>query len=670
MVEPPDNPSLLRRVKTLVIGAPRNLSDRAIGHKLSLIAFFAWVGLGADGLSSSCYGPEASFLALHEHIYLGLFVALATAITVFVISQSYSQIIELFPSGGGGYLVASKLLSPRVGMISGCALLVDYVLTITVSVAQGVEALFSFLPGPFQEHKLVAKVAVIFILTVMNLRGVRESIAPLIPIFLIFLLTHAFAIVYAIGWHGRDFGPLVQRVGSDVQQTYSQIGLWAMLVLVMRSYSMGAGTYTGIEAVSNGLPILREPRVHTGKRTMTYMWISLAFMALGLMIAYLLFGVGPEQDKTLNAVLLTRMASGWGAGGNVFVVVSLISEAALLFVAAQTGFLDGPRVLANMALDRWFPTRLSMLSDRLVTQNGVLLMSAAAAVTLLATGGSVEYMLVLYSINVFITFTLSQLGMVRHWWSGRNTLEKWRRRITVNGMGLFMTAFILVWVVAEKFFDGGWATLVVTGSLVVMVSLIRRHYHRGAAAMRRLDDLAKVTFPAASEDSPVPPLPVPFDPTAKTAVLLVNGFNGLGVHALLNVIKFFGETFKNFVFVQVGVIDAGNFKGADEVEHLQAHVAGEVNRYVRVMRSQGYYAEGYPSVDNDIVDGIVKVAPQIQERFPQCVFFGGQLVFARETFFTRLLHNNVAFAVQRRLYHQGIPFVVLPVRVLPEGNVK
>src|SRR6266511_4167047 len=151
-------PSFLRRVKNIIIGGKHNIDDSSIFHKLSLIAFFAWVGLGADGLSSSCYGPEEAFLAFHGHIYLSVFVALMSGITVFVIAASYSQIIELFPSGGGGYLVASKLLSPTAGMVSGSALLIDYVLTITISVASGADALFSFLPQTLLPYKLTLSI--------------------------------------------------------------------------------------------------------------------------------------------------------------------------------------------------------------------------------------------------------------------------------------------------------------------------------------------------------------------------------------------------------------------------------------------------------------------------------------------------------------------------------
>ena len=256
---------------------------------------------------------------------------------------SYSQIIELFPSGGGGYLVASKLLSPTFGMFSGCALIVDYVLTITVSVASGADAVFSFLPVEWYPYKLEFAIAGIMVLTILNLRGVKEAVAPLIPIFLIFVITHAFVIIYAPITHLTNVQEVVKTTMSDVHNVSAKMGFAGMLLLILRSYCMGAGTYTGIEAVSNGLPVLREPRVRTAKRTMRYMAISLAVMVMGLMFAYLLYRVEPQSGKTLNAVLFEHVTGDWGDRSKTwFVIVTLASEAMLLFVAGQTGFLDGP----------------------------------------------------------------------------------------------------------------------------------------------------------------------------------------------------------------------------------------------------------------------------------------------------------------------------------------
>ncbi|MFA6142211.1 MAG: APC family permease, partial [Candidatus Omnitrophota bacterium] len=447
--------STFNRIKGAIIGKARSLHEPGLFHNISLIAFFAWVGLGADGLTSCCYGPEEAFLALKAHIFLGIFVALATAATIFIISASYSQIIELFPAGGGGYLVASKLLSPSLGMVSGCALLVDYVLTIALSIASGTDALFSFLPQSFHSYKLAVAMIGLLALVLLNLRGVKESVLPLVPIFLIFLATHVFVIIYALVTHLSDFGAISSSIGVEVKSTSAELGIVGMLLLIMRAYSMGAGTFTGIEAVSNGIPILREPKVHTAKKTMSYMAISLAFMAGGLMIGYLLYKVQLTPGKTLNAVLLENVTAGWDPQwGYIFVLITLISEAVLLCVAAQTGFLDGPRVLANMAQDRWFPFQFALLSERFVTQNGVLIMGGAALVLITLSRGSVKFLVVLYAINVFITFFLSQLGMVRHWWAERDKARGWLKKLSINGIGLILTAFILATMITVKFHEG------------------------------------------------------------------------------------------------------------------------------------------------------------------------------------------------------------------------
>jgi amino acid transporter len=658
--------SFLHRIKHLIIGGKHDIEDRKIFHTLSLIAFFAWVGLGADGLSSSCYGPEETYLALQGHHYLSIFVAIMSGLTVLTIAASYSQLIELFPTGGGGYLVASKLLSPTVGMVSGSALLIDYVLTITISVASGADALFSFLPLSWVPYKLLFALFGVAVLTVMNMRGVKESILPLVPIFLTFVLTHVFIIGYAVIMNMGALGDIATATKADVMQAHSELGLAGMLLIVLRAYSMGAGTYTGIEAVSNGMPILREPRVQTGKRTMRYMAISLAFVVMGLMIAYLLYHVVPQTGKTLNAVLFETMTKGWGRAGTAFVLITLLSEAALLFVAAQTGFLGGPQVLSNMALDRWFPTKFAMLSDRLVAQKGILMMGGAALVTMVLTRGSVKYLVVLYSINVFITFFFSQLGMVKHWWQVRGEEILWKKKIFINGMGLALTFFILVSVTVIKFHEGGWITLLLTGSLVGIALLTRHHYRNTYNLLHRLDELvtaAEASCPINPESPEGRELQVKYDPREKTAILLVNGFNGLGLHTLFSIIRLFGGTFKNFVFIQVGVVDAGNFKGVEEVARMKEEVIKELDRYVRYMRCHGYYASSYSSFGTDVVDEVARLTPEILKRFPNAILFGGQLVFPKTTVVSGVFHNYTIFAVQRRFYNQGIPVVILPIRV-------
>jgi hypothetical protein len=380
-------------------------------------------------------------------------------------------------------------------------------------------------------------------------------------------------------------------------------------------------------------------------------------------LAYLLYHVSPVTGKTLNAVLFERMTSVWPPlVAKTFVIAALVSSAALLFIAAQTGFFGGPRVLANMAVDRWMPTRFATLSDRLVTQNGILLMGALALTVVLVTDALVNVLVVLYSINVFITFSLSQLGMVRHWWLDRAREPAWKRKLFINGFGLMLTGGILISLCAVKFFQGGWATLLVTGLLIAAAFWIKRHYKQTQRQLQRLNELVlAANIDQAGSETAV--REVKCDPNARTAVFLVNGFNGLGLHTLLAVIRMFPKVYQNFVFLQVGVLDAGNFKGVGEVKNLREYSRREVERYAAYMRARGFYAESHFALGTDVADEAAELCEKVAKRFPQTQFFAGQLVFQDESILTRWLHNHTVFELQRRLYRNGWPMLILPIQV-------
>lgn len=655
---------ILGWLKNVFIGKARNPLDRSVFHNISLIAFFAWVGLGADGLSSSCYGPPEAFIALGEHYYLGLLVAAATAITIFIISESYNQVIELFPTGGGGYLVASQMLGPAVGMISGCALLIDYILTITLSVASGADAVFSFLPAEFLVYKLGFAVIILLVLILLNLRGVKESVTILMPIFLAFVVTHVFIIFYALAINFFGLPQVFKSTAVDIKSSVSELGLFGMLFLLLKAYSLGAGTYTGIEAVSNGMPILRDPKVKTAKETMRYMVVSLIVVVFGLMFAYALYHVHLEPGKTLNAVLFEKVIGGWGLPGYVFVLIALISEAAILFVAAQTGFLGGPRVLANMAADRWMPKRFALLSDRLVTLNGIMIMGLGALVLMVMTNGSVGFLVILYSINVFITFTFTQLGLVKHWWGVRYEQKQWRSKIFASGTGLALTTFILVAVTLIKFGEGGWITLLITGTLVVLMLLIRAMYDFADRRIKQMDALVE----EVESTQPVREIPVAkksdFNPGDKTAIVLVKDFNAIGLKTIFHIFPSFLSDFKNFVFVQVGLIDAGAFRGTEELDKVKFKVESELKRYTSLMERHGYGAESLALYGIDTGEEIEKAVPELLRRYPNATFFGGQIIFPRFAIISKLLHNYTLLSVQKQLYKMGIHLYVLPIEIV------
>jgi amino acid transporter len=653
-----DAPSLGQKVRRALVGSPRDLHDSKLFHNISLIPFLAWVGLGADGLSSSAYGPEEAFKTLGAHTYLAVALALMAGLTVFIISAGYRGIIESFPHGGGGYVVASKLLGRSAGVISGSALLVDYVLTITVSIAAAGDVIFSFLPPGWIGMKLPLEVFFILGLTTLNIRGVRESAIALAPIFMIFVISHVIVIVGGIIAHAGELPATTRAVGTGFQGGVHTLGIGGMLLLFIHAYSLGGGTYTGIEAVSNGLPIMREPRVATAKRTMLYMATSLAFTASGLLVCYLLWNVSPVPGKTLNAVLVEKMTAHLPFG-TTMAVVTLFSEGILLVVAAQAGFLDGPRVLANMAVDSWVPRRFAALSDRLTAHNGIILMGAASLAALLYTGGDVGKLVVMYSINVFLTFSLSLFAMTRKTLQERRAMPfgAFAKRAATFIVGFLLCAVILVITVAEKFSEGGWLTLLVTAVVVGLCFLIRRHYRavrsRLMALYRDVSDL---------DDGSHTPQPITH-PEAPTACVLVSSYDGVGIHTVLNVFRSFPNHFKNLVFVSVGVIDSGGFKGADSVEALEAETIGTLKRFCSLAATLEMPATYKFGIGTDAVAEAEKVCRRVMAEFPVVTFIGGKVIFAREKWFQRFLHNETALAIQKRLYWMGATMVVLPAKV-------
>lgn len=647
--------TFIQRSKLFLFGKPRDIEDPRLFHKLSLIPFLAWVGLGADGLSSSAYGPDETFRALGEHTYLAVFLAIAVMLTVLIISYAYSRIIEHFPSGGGGYVVASKLLGPRFGLVSGAALLVDYVLTISVSIASGGDQIFSFLPPAWQGAKIHVEVAAILVLLVMNIRGVKESITVLVPIFLLFLGTHLAALLGTFFLHAREMPAVAAGVASDFRGGLSTLGLGGMFLILAQAYSRGAGTYTGIEAVSNGLQTMREPKVATAKRTMLYMAVSLAVTAGGILLCYLLLDVRPEEGKTLNAVMLERLPF-----GSWFVVLTLVAAAALLFVAAQAGFIDGPRVMSNMALDSWLPRRFSSLSERLTMHYGVALMGVASIVTLLYTRGAIDALVTMYSINVFVTFSLSMLAMCRFWIERRKTQAHGKRSLLLFVVGFVLCFSILMTVVIEKFTEGAWVTLVITSGLIVFCALIKRHYRKVNKKLSVLTSmLSELPAPAARVTPP------DLDPKKPAAVLLVGSYSGLGIHSLLTIFKQFPDYYKQFVFVSVAVIDSGTFKGQEEIENLKEETQNMLGKYVDLAHSYGLAATSFMAVGTEPVAEAEELCHEIVKKFPRATFFAGKLVFQREKWYQRVLHNETAHAIQARLQWEGLPTVILPVRVRP-----
>jgi amino acid transporter len=650
-----------RKIREVVLGKALDPMKTETRHSLALVAFLAWVGLGADGLSSSAYGPEETFRALGAHTHLGLYMALATAVTVFIIALAYNQVIELFPTGGGGYRVATKLVGPYLGLIAGCALILDYVLTIAISIAAGVDAIASLMPLGFHAYKLWAEATVTGLLIVLNLRGMKEAIKVLLPIFLGFVATHFVLIVYGIFMHASNLPNLVPDTMAETTRLAGDIGWISVAGMLLLAYSQGGGTYTGLEAVSNNVNILAEPRVHTGKMTMFYMALSLAFTASGIILLYLLWNAHPVEGQTLNATTFEAIINNFDFGSRFMnravLTVVLAFEAGLLFVAANTGFLGGPSVLANMASDSWVPHKFRYLSTRLVTQNGILVLGSAALAILFWTRGNVTLLVVLYSISVFLTFAISLFGLCLYWWSHRRDLDRWVRRFLLSLCGFVICAGILFVLLVDKFKEGGWATAFIIAAIAAMCVAIRNHYRDTKNAIHAVDQVF-ANQPFGSHAGTIEP-----DPENQTAVFIVGSSRGGGLHALLWVQRMFPGHFKNFIFVNARTVDSHAYGGEGAVEHMRAEANATLKFFVDFCHSHNMASAAYLGFGTDAVEEVTKLCQQIAEEYPNAIFFTSKLIFEQDNWFTRLLHNQAALAIQRRLHFDGLQMVILPMKV-------
>lgn len=649
--------SLKAKLKQFLIGDPLNPFSPNITKHISLVALLAWVGLGADGLSSSCYGPEEAFIALGTHTPLALYIAIAIAITVFIISLGYNQVIELFPSGGGGYKVATQLLGPYIGLISGSALIIDYVLTITVSTASGMDALFSMIPEKYMPFKLFTEVIFLIFLIFLNMRGMKESIKVLLPIFLGFVIVHFCLIVYGIAAHSRGLPAIIPETILETSSLTTAIGFLPLMGLLLHAYSLGSGTYTGLEAVSNNVNRLSEPRVKTGKLTMLYMAISLSFTASGFILLYLLWEAKPVGDLTLNAVVFHSIL-GDSMTGKILLLITLALEAGLLFVAANAGFLAGPQVLANMAIDSWVPNRFRHLSTRLVVQNGIIVFGVLALLILLWSQGEVSWLVILYSINVFVTFSLSLLGLSVFWAKRRNMASpKWRWRLTFSGFAFLLTSSILVITLYSKFESGGWVTILITFSVICVCLIINRHYQSVSKKLHEIDEALKQPIVQKMITVPQPDLSKP------TAVILVGRSTGVGMHTLLSILRIFPDHFKNFIFVSVGIVDVESFTGQEALDGMRHKVTQTLQYFVDYCHQYGMAAESYATFGTDTVDKLMELAEEIDKKYPNCIYFSSKLIFEHDNWFTRILHNETPATLQRHFHLQGKEFVILPMKI-------
>ncbi|MGU7769858.1 APC family permease [Burkholderia sp. MR1-5-21] len=657
--------SVLNRFAHWIVGPPRDPADPSTRRGILLTAVLASAGLGANGLSAACYGPEKAFLALGGHPELGTFLALAIAATVVVLALAYTQIIALFPSGGGNYKIVSQLLGPRMGLVAGSALLVDYMLTIAVSLASGTDTLFSFLSPHAQPYKLAVEVGLLLLLIVLNLRGVSAGIRFLLPIVMAFLLSHGVLIVYGIAASAHGGPPVLMHAASGAHRLSQQMGWLLLAAVLVRAYALGGSSFTGIEAIANNVNLLTRPRYRTGKTVLLSVALTLGFIAGGILVLYTLSGVRPVAGKTLNAVAFGAVIGTLPVvplAKDALLLAVLALEGAVLFVAANSILIFAPSLLGNMATDSWLPHAFAHLSSRLVRQNGVLFIGGSALAILVASRGELNVLVVLYSINVFLSLALAKAGLCRYWWMRRQAVRAWPLRVSVAGTGFLIAAVILVMTLTQKFFAGGWITLCVTLAVIGGCVAVRRHYAWVDERRGEIDALFALPAPESA-----PAGAVGHAAGEQVAVLLVTEHCGPAIHTLLWVQRLFPARFRRVVLVGVVKVEAEALGAAGAIRRRRERLERSLRQLEGYCRMAGLETGRMIGHGTDTVAELERLVNAAVSGFPGCVCFTNQLVLPEGRRFSDWMHNQTALGLQSRLHRLGIPLVVLPI-LLGQGE--
>ena len=460
------------RVRAVVFGRPLS-TEEEIGERLTktkALAIFS-----SDAISSSAYATEeilrVLLLAGASALFLSVEVAIAITVLLAVVSVSYRQVCRAYPGGGGAYIVAKTNLAPIFGLIAAAALLIDYVMTVAVSTAAAITQIQSVIPAAYDVRIQIAFVS-ISLITVANLRGLRESGNIFaVPTYLFVGLA---LVIVAIGLVNIVGGTVVPVVPQPDAVPFPNPPETLGLLLLLKAFAGGSVALTGVEAIANGVPAFKPPESKNAANTMTAMSILLGVLFIGLTLFAVQYGLRPTGAGGPSIIALAAQTA-FGGGSALFVTFAA-STALILFLAANTSFNAFPRLAAILAEDGYMPRQFSFRGDRLAYSWGIVLLAAVAFLLLWAFGGDTHALIPLYSVGVFVCFTLSQIGMVRHWFTTRES--GWHWRSAVNASGAVLTAVVTVVVVSEKFVDGAYLIVILIPSLVAMMLFIEHQYSR------------------------------------------------------------------------------------------------------------------------------------------------------------------------------------------------
>ena len=457
---------MFNRLKDFLIGPPlptRQLGEKKLNKILALAAF------SPDALSSIAYANQEIYLGLLIAGSAGLAMAwpigLAIVIVLGIAAVSYYQTIHAYPSGGGSYIVARSNLGTLPGLIAAGALLIDYVLTAAVSLTAGVDAIASAFPS-LLPYRVIVALALLGLIALVNLRGLRETGTLMsIPVYL-FLFTYIPMLVYGLFVLWRDGPGTLAVTAPAASQPLT-------LFLLLHAFATGCTALTGIEAISNGVPAFKKPESDNAGKTLIVMAVLMGVLFLGSigLTQYLAVIAGPHE--TILSALARRVL-----GSSPFYFIIQITTLLILTVAANTSFADFPRVAAILAKDGFLPRQFMGLGDRLVFVNGIVMLAGATAILIIGFRGDSHLLVPLFAVGAFLAFTLSQSGMVLHWWRERGS--HWQLKMIANGIGALATGITLLVVGITKFRDGAWITIVLIPGLVMMFLGVRSHYRNMA----------------------------------------------------------------------------------------------------------------------------------------------------------------------------------------------
>jgi amino acid transporter len=453
---------MLTRLKEFLIGPPlptQKLSEKKLNKVRALAAF------SPDALSSIAYANQEIYLGLLVAGSAGLSLAwpigLAIIIVLAIAAVSYFQTIHTYPSGGGSYIVARSNLGTLPGLVAGGALMIDYVLTAAVSLTAGVDAIASAFPILWP-HRVPLALLLLTLIMLVNMRGLRETGTVMaVPVYL-FLFTYISMLGYGLFVLWRDGAGSLAISAPAASQPVT-------LFLLLHAFATGCTALTGIEAISNGVPAFKPPETKNAGRTLVVMALLMGMLFLGSIGLTQTFAVIAGPQETILSALARRILD-----NGPFYYLIQASTMLVLTVAANTSFADFPRVAAILAKDGFLPHQLTGLGDRLVFVNGILMLAGATAGLIIAFRGDTHSLVPLFAVGAFLAFTLSQSGMVLHWWRERG--QHWQAKMMANGIGALATGLTALVVGVTKFFDGAWITIILIPALVVTFLRIRAHY--------------------------------------------------------------------------------------------------------------------------------------------------------------------------------------------------